>query len=204
VEVSQGALRRFAGDIRPSGSLTGSLLYEWKDDLAAQRLEMTKLSSPQLIIAAPAYLGADKPSVRLTSASGGIEIAGKRLLLDQVQIQTDVAALSASIAGEAPTLDLAGILAAVQSTKKDDGIEVSGKSTSPLPAACRKRCGCGRTPASPKGCSTSASRAASRSRSESGNRPPATRIIADAGEKSPGTSRWSSPPLRGIPRPGSS
>ena len=34
---------------------------------------------------------------------------------------------SASIAGEAPTFDLAGILAAVQSTKKDDGIEVSGE-----------------------------------------------------------------------------
>ena len=126
-EISQGALRRFAGDIRPAGALTGSLLYEWKDDAAAQRLEMTKLSSPQLIVAAPAYLGTDKPSLRLTSASGGIEIAGKRLLLDQVQIQTDVAALSASIAGEAPTFDLAGILAAVQSTKKDDGIEVSGE-----------------------------------------------------------------------------
>ncbi len=126
-EISQGALRRFAGDIRPSGALTGSLLYEWKDDAIAQRLEITKLSSPQLTIAAPEYFGTDKPSLRLTSASGGIDIAGKRLLLDQVQIETDVAALSASVAGEAPTFDLAGILAAVQSAKKDDGIEVSGK-----------------------------------------------------------------------------
>lgn len=127
VEFAQGALRRFAGDIRPAGAVTGSLLYEWKDDLAAQRLELTKLSSPQLSLAAPVYLGTDKPSLRLTSASGGIEIAGKRLLLDRLQIQSDVAALSASLAGEAPTLDLAGILAAVQSTKKDDGIEVSGE-----------------------------------------------------------------------------
>ena len=28
VEISQGALRRFAADIRPAGALTGSLLYE--------------------------------------------------------------------------------------------------------------------------------------------------------------------------------
>ena len=46
VEISQGTLRRFAGDIRPAGAITGSLLYEWKNDLAAQRLEMTKISSP--------------------------------------------------------------------------------------------------------------------------------------------------------------
>ncbi|MFN0020778.1 MAG: hypothetical protein ACKVP0_21165 [Pirellulaceae bacterium] len=127
VEVAQGALRRFAGDIRPAGAITGSLLYEWKDNLAAQRLELTKLSSPRLSIAAPAYLGTDKPTIQLTSASGGIEIVGKRLLLDQIQIQSDVAAVSASLAGETPTLDLAGILSAVQSTKKDDGIEVSGE-----------------------------------------------------------------------------
>ncbi|MCE9528576.1 MAG: hypothetical protein K8R36_21235 [Planctomycetales bacterium] len=127
VEISQGALRRFAGDIRPAGAITGSLLYEWKDDLAAQRLELTKLTSPQLSIAAPAYLGTDRPTIQLTSASGGIEIVGKRLLLDQIQIQSDVAALSASLAGEAPSLNLAGILSAVQSTKKDDGIEVSGE-----------------------------------------------------------------------------
>jgi translocation and assembly module TamB len=127
VEISQGALRRFAGDIRPAGAITGSFLYEWKNDLAAQRLELTKLSSPQLSLAAPAYLGTDKPTIQLTSASGGIEIVGKRLLLDQIQIQSDVAALSASLAGESPTLDMAGILSAVQSTKKDDGIEVSGE-----------------------------------------------------------------------------
>ncbi len=127
VEISQGALRRFAADIRPAGAVTGSLTYEWKDDAAAQRLEITRLSSPQLTLAAPDFLGTDKPSIRLTSTSGGIEISGNRLLLDQIQIQTDVAALSASLAGEAPTLDLAGILSAVQTTKRDDGVEVSGE-----------------------------------------------------------------------------
>ncbi|MBC7852686.1 MAG: hypothetical protein IAF94_04545, partial [Pirellulaceae bacterium] len=127
VEISQGALRRFAGDIRPAGAVTGSLLYEWKDDAAAQRLEIAKLSSPQLTVAAPAFLGADKPSIRLTSASGGIEIAGQRLLLDQLQIQTDVAALTASLAADAPTLDLTGLLSAVQAAKKDDGLEISGE-----------------------------------------------------------------------------
>ena len=127
VEISQGALRRLVSDIRPAGAMSGSLVYEWKDDASAQRLEIVKLASPQLTVAAPAFLGADKPSIRLTSASGGIEIAGQRLLLDQLQVQTDVADLSASLAADTPTLDLAGILSAVQSTQKDDGIEVSGK-----------------------------------------------------------------------------
>lgn len=127
VEISQGALRRFVADIRPAGSLTGSLVYEWKDGLAAQRLDITKLSSPTISVAAPAYLGTDRPSLQLKSFTGGIEIAGKRLLLDQLQIQSDLAAISASLAGEASTYDLAGILAAIQSTKKDDGIEVSGE-----------------------------------------------------------------------------
>jgi translocation and assembly module TamB len=127
VEIAQGAIRRLAGDIRPAGALTGSLVYEWKDDAAAQRLEISKLSSPLLTVAAPAFLGTDRPSIRLASASGGIEIADKRLLLDQLRIQSDVVALSANLAGKAPTLDLAGILSAVQSTKKDDGLEVSGE-----------------------------------------------------------------------------
>ena len=127
VELAEGPLRRFVADLRPAGPLSGTLVYEWKDDLAAQRLDISKVSSPQLSLASPTYLGSDKPALELTSASGGVELTGKRVLVDQLEVRSSLAALSASLAGEAPSLDLAGILAALQSSRKEDGAQLAGQ-----------------------------------------------------------------------------
>lgn len=127
VEVAEGALRRYVADIRPAGAVTGNAIYEWKDDLQAQRVELTKLRSPQFSLTSPMYLTSDRLSTKIANLSGGLELNGQRVVVDKLLLESDLAAFSASAEAEISTYDLSGILASLQSKKTNEGVEVSGE-----------------------------------------------------------------------------
>jgi hypothetical protein len=92
VELTEGALRRFVGDIRPAGPLTLEATCAWTPDI--QQASVKKLATPGLRIDAPEWLGADHPTIAIASGQGDVQwsqgkatIQGLSLVSNLVQVQ---------------------------------------------------------------------------------------------------------------------
>jgi hypothetical protein len=91
-EVVEGAVRRFASDVRPRGPLTLQAAGAWKDDGTLQVL-LNSIATPGISVAAPAMLGTDRPTIVITSGQGAVQLAGGRLTAPNLQLVSNLVAM---------------------------------------------------------------------------------------------------------------
>src|SRR5207244_1950511 len=88
-EVLEGALRRFAADIRPRGPLTLQAAGAWKENGAVQVL-LNQVTTPGISVAVPKILSTDQPTVVISGAQGAVELAGNRLTVPNLQVTSNL------------------------------------------------------------------------------------------------------------------
>lgn len=94
-EITQGALRRFVGDIRASGPLTLQAAGALKPDGAIQVL-VNNVSTPGISIAAPKFLATDQPTIVITSGQGAVQLVGKQLTIPNLQLASNLLTIGGS------------------------------------------------------------------------------------------------------------
>ncbi len=72
-EASEGALRRYVGDIRANGPVTLEATYVWAQDGQSQQANVKQLTTSGLSLAAPQWLGADRPTLVVASGQGDVQ-----------------------------------------------------------------------------------------------------------------------------------
>ena len=125
-ESLEGALRRFAADIRPQGPVTLDASYSWSGKGKSQQVVVRELASPRLTIASPALLGTDVVSTTIASGQADVQLAGDKLAINQLRLDSTLIQAagsgSAAIGSLTPT-SLLGVPGAGDTTQ----IEVQGR-----------------------------------------------------------------------------
>ena len=91
--MTEGALRRFVGDIRPAGPLTLEASYVWTQDGQSQQATIKKLATPGLSLAAPQWLGADRPVLAIASGQGEVELSQGKATLRNLALVSNLVQL---------------------------------------------------------------------------------------------------------------
>jgi hypothetical protein len=95
-ELVEGALSRFVADIRPQGPLTLDAAYVWTDNAKSQQVIVRQLAAPQLVVAAPPYLGEDRLAVHLASGQADVLLAGDQLDIKSLRLESNVLQIAGS------------------------------------------------------------------------------------------------------------
>ena len=127
LEAAEGALRRFAADVRPAGSISGVFTYEWADDLTGQQVTVRDMQAQALAVASPTFLGADRVQMELNNFGGQVTLDGTKITAKTVALDADLCKLTADGSLELPTKDLAGLLAALQNAEPGNEIQAAGE-----------------------------------------------------------------------------
>lgn len=92
-ELLEGAIVRFAGDIRPRGSLDLRAAAGWNGTTAV-KLKIEQLASSGLGVRAPQLLGSDQPSLAIGAFQADLELAGPQLTIRSLDLQTNLVRLT--------------------------------------------------------------------------------------------------------------
>ena len=110
-ELLTGALGRFVADIRPQGALTLDAGYAWNDDGRSQHLVVRELSAPQLVVAAPSFLGNDELAASIAAGQADVLLAGDRLEIKSLRLDSNLVQAAGSGAAALGALASGGSLA---------------------------------------------------------------------------------------------
>ncbi|HZN34476.1 MAG TPA: hypothetical protein VFB80_11680, partial [Pirellulaceae bacterium] len=113
-ELTEGALRRFVGDIRPAGPLTLEGTYVWTQNGQSHQANIKKLSTPGVALSAPQWLGADQPRIAIRSGQGDVQLAQGKITARGVQLDSN-------------WLQLAGTGTAVLSSLRESDLQFRGE-----------------------------------------------------------------------------
>ena len=95
-EVAEGALRRYAADIRPAGALMLDAAYQWTDDGKSSHVTLRQLTAPQLTVASSAYLQSDQLTATITAGTADVLIDNGNLDIKQLRFESNLVELSGS------------------------------------------------------------------------------------------------------------
>jgi len=94
-ELAEGALRRLGSDVRPAGPLSMNAAVAWNAAGKSQRVVVSHLATPQLVVAAPALWGSDRPSVRIASGRGELHLEAGHVALRSLELDSSLVRLTA-------------------------------------------------------------------------------------------------------------
>jgi hypothetical protein len=97
-EAIQGLLRRLALDIHSQGPISVEASSEWSEE--SRHLSITRLATPGLKLAAPAYLGADQPTLTIASGKADVHTSGSQIIVRDAELRSNILQLTAQ--GGAP------------------------------------------------------------------------------------------------------
>ncbi len=95
-ELLDGALARFVADIRPQGPLTLEAGVTWAENGQSQHLVLRQLAAPQLVVAAPHYLGEDQLVLAVARGQADVLKTGERLDIHKLEVQSNLVQLAGS------------------------------------------------------------------------------------------------------------